>query len=224
MRIISIHMPKAGGLTFRNHLEYIYGKKNVFHDYTHCGRPDYKNAPPPPYILDKLRRTNKTTVVHGHFLMKRYANIPAAHFVCWMRDPIERLLSHYYYWLRAPDPDHPSCQKLVKEGLSVTELAELMPNMFTRRFSPLDIDDFAFVGLADADKYTESLNLFYAMFCPNKRVRTDIHENHNAIRGNGEYKFEQRRKLEKINRDDVDLYKRAIDRFNRLQNKYGNGF
>jgi hypothetical protein len=224
MRIISIHMPKAGGLTFRNHLEYIYGKKNVFYDYTHCGHPDYKNTPPPAYILKKLRRPKKTTIIHGHFLIERYTNIPGVHFVCWMRDPIERLLSHYYYWLRAPDYNHPYCLKLVEDGLSVVEFAKLMPDIFTKRFAPLDIDDFSFIGLTD--KYIDSLRLFYDMFCPSKMIKTDIHENRNFARDTDEYRLnrKQRTELEKINKQDIDLYQKAIERFELLKEKYQGGF
>ena len=224
MKMISIHMPKAGGLTFRNHLEIIYGKRNVFHDYTHCGRPDYKSTPPPNVILKHLRRPKKTAIIHGHFLMERYVHLPGLHYVCWMRNPIERLLSHYYYWLRAPDYNHPYYIELVEKGLSVVEFARLMPNMFTRRFAPLEINDFVFVGLVE--RYVESLRLFYDMFCPGKNVKLDIYENRNLARDKDEYRLEreQRLELEKINHLDMKLYRKAVKRYEMLLDKYQGGF
>lgn len=224
MKIISNHMPKSGGLSFRSHLEYIYGKKNVIHDYTPCGHPDYELEPPPPYILNRLRHPKKTTVIHGHFLMERYAHVPSVHFVCWMRNPIERLLSHYYYWLRSPDYGHSYCLELVEKGLSVVEFAKLLPNMFTKRFAPLEINDFAFIGLAE--QYNDSLKLFYSMFCPNKKPKLDIYENRNFARDTKEYRLnkEQRKELEKINKQDMILYRKAVKRFERLEREHKNGF
>lgn len=224
MKLISNHMPKSGGLTFRGHLERIYGKKNVIHDYTLIGRPDYKTTPPPGHVLAQLRRPRKTTIIHGHFSMERYAHIPGLHYVCWVRDPVERLLSHYYYWQRGPDYDHPHCLDLFEQGLSIIEFAKLMPNIFSERFAPLDIDDFAFVGIAG--KYTDSLKLFYSMFCPNKKPVADIHENRNFARDTTKYRLDDklRAELEEINSKDMELYKKALERFEFLRDKYSNGY
>jgi hypothetical protein len=216
-------MPKAGGLTFRNHLEKIYGKKTVIHDYTPCGLPDYKNELVPSHILNKLRNPKKTTVLHGHFLMERYAHLPNLNYVAWMRNPVDRLISHYYYWLRGPDPNHQYCNDLMEKGLSITDFAELMPNMFAKRFAPLNIKDFHFIGITE--QFNDSLKLFYAMYAPNKKPTFDIHNNRNFARS-GDYSLnpKQRSKIEEINSKDMKLYKQAQKRFKLLQNKYGKGF
>lgn len=216
-------MPKTGGMTFRTHLERIYGKKLVFHDYTPCGHPDYKNEPPPPYLLKILRNPKKPTIIHGHFLMRRYTHIPNLNYITWMRNPVDRLISHYYFWLRGPDPNHEYCNKLVKKGLSITAFAQLMSNMFSKRFAPLDIKDFAFIGLTE--QFNNSLKLFYAMYAPDKQPDMSIYENRNVANQSGwKLSNKKRRKIEKINSKDMKLYRQAQERFEILKDKYSKGF
>lgn len=216
-------MPKSGGMTFRTHLERIYSKKFVIHDYTPCGHPDYISEPSPPYILKKLRHPKKTTVIHGHFLMERYAHIPNLNYVCWMRNPVDRLISHYYYWLRGPDPNHEYCNKLIEKGLSITAFARLMPNMYTKRFAPLSINDFSFVGLTE--QFNDSLKLFYAMYAPDKKPDMSIYENRNVANQSGwKLNDNERLKIETINHKDMELFKLAQERFEILQDKYLKGF
>jgi hypothetical protein len=52
----------------------------------------------------------------------------------WFRDPVERLLSHYYYWQHAADMEHPNCRRLHEEGMSAAEFAAIpeLRNVFTR--------------------------------------------------------------------------------------------
>jgi len=217
-------MPKVGGLTFRSHLETIYGKRNVFHDYTPCQHPDYVSEPPHGYLLKRLRHTNKTTVIYGHFFMERYFNIPGANFICWVRNPVERVISHYYYWLKGPDPDQPACNQLIKKGLSIVDFARLIPNMFTKRFYPLKVNDFSFVGLFE--DYNDSLKLFYDMFAPEKKIVFDVHINRNYARNTSEYKLsgKMKREIEEINSEDMKLYRSGVKRYNFLVDKYRGGF
>ena len=46
--------------------------------------------------------------IHGHFLPLSYRHLARradVRFVTWLREPIDRLLSHYHYWRRAADSD-----------------------------------------------------------------------------------------------------------------------
>jgi len=42
MRIIGVHVPKAGGLSLRDHLEHIFGEDRIIYDYNHVDRPGAK--------------------------------------------------------------------------------------------------------------------------------------------------------------------------------------
>jgi hypothetical protein len=225
VKIVSCHVPKSAGFSFQKQLLHLFGKR-VFWDYNPTDRPDYIPKPPPPHLLAQLR-TNKITVIHGHFFMSKYHHIPGLQRAMWFRNPVDRLLSHYYYWLKAPDKDHPNYQKLVEGGLSVVDFAKLpeLRNIYTRFLDGESVSDLNWVGLVE--DYQDSLDLFYAMYAVNKNPRKlDIHLNKNPSKADGGYSLdtESRRVIENFNRDDMILYQVAKTKFRELKERYGNGY
>jgi hypothetical protein len=69
----------------------------------------------------------------------------------WFRDPVERLLSHYYYWQHAVDMDHPNCRKLHEEALSAAEFAAIpeLRNIYARFLDGEPIKELNWVGLVE---------------------------------------------------------------------------
>lgn len=91
--LISLHVPKCAGQSFRGLLRHWYGDRLLFH-YFHR-----QNAPPPRYILQPR------TCVHGHFNCKKGLGVDAYYpgavqFITILRDPLEIALSNYFYWKR----------------------------------------------------------------------------------------------------------------------------
>jgi hypothetical protein len=227
MKLISVHIPKTGGITFRKHLERVFGSKRVFLDYNHTDRPDYKPGPPKPYLLAQLRKTKKTTAIHGHLFLSTYHRPAGVQRCMWFRDPIERLLSHYYYWLRSPDFDHPNCQRLHEDGLSVVEFAEIpeLKNVFTRFLDGTPMHELDFIGLVE--DYQRSLKLFYAMYAPHLNpAELTEHINKNVAKDNSRYRLgdKERKRLETLNHRDMGLYAEAKSIFEKLVIRYGDGF
>lgn len=226
MKLVSVHVPKVAGLSFQKHLTHLFGKRVIW-DYNHTDRPDYKPEKPSPRLLAQLR-TNKTTVIHGHLFLSKYHHIPGLQRAMWFRDPVQRLLSHYYYWLRSPDMDHPNCQKLHERGLSVMSFAELpeLQNVFTRFLDGEPLKELNWVGLLE--DYQASIDLFYAMYA----IGQDPHElkayqNKNAGRGDKEkYSLDRitTEAIEKLNAKDMDLYALANLKFKELGKRYGEGY
>lgn len=225
MKIVSCHVPKSAGFSFQKHLLHLFGKR-VFWDYNHTDRPGYKSGPIKPHLLAELR-TKKTTVIHGHFFMYKYHAIPGLQRVMWFRDPVDRLLSHYYYWLKAPDKDHPNYMKLVEGGLSVIEFAKLpeLRNIYTRFLDGTPIDELDWIGLLE--DYQDSLDLFYAMYAVTKDPKKlDIHLNKNESRGKEGYSLDEdsRKIIETLNARDMELYKAAKDRYHLIKERFGDGY
>jgi hypothetical protein len=225
MKLVSVHVPKSAGFSFQKHLIHLFGKRAIW-DYNHTDRPDYEPEKPTPYILAQLR-TNKTTVIHGHFFLSKYHHIPGLQRAMWFRDPIERLISHYYYWQHAVDLDHPNCRELHEGGLSVVEFAQIpeLRNIYTRFLDDEPLHELNWIGLVE--DYQTSLDLFYAMYAVGRNPHEiNVHLNKNAGRQGDNYELvsTERKKIEKLNTKDMELYALAKLKFRDLVERYGDGY
>jgi hypothetical protein len=216
--VVSVHVPKTGGVSFREVLSELAEGHIVF---------DYDDRPIAPRsrlraLRERLRRVELppgTRVVHGHFLAAKYARrVPDARFVTWLRDPIERLASHYHYWQREPDPEHPTCRRLLERRLTLVEFGALpeMRNVQARFLAGVPIERFAFVGLTEA--YDEGMDLFAHLFGRGRPLEAG-RRNANPERRGERYEIPpaERTALEALHRDDLALYARARARFEALR-------
>ena len=109
--LISVHLPKTAGTSFerslRQHfgtqLERRYADKPLHH---HPLRRNLRAAR--EGLCGRHKQEASPACVHGHFLPLSYRHLARradVRFVTWLREPIDRLLSHYHYWRRAADSD-----------------------------------------------------------------------------------------------------------------------
>jgi len=106
--LISIHVPKCGGTTFRAALkEWFPDKRLHFHYFidTRSARPTRIRLRKGPFGLQRRRHI----CIHGFFNRERGAGVfdyyPGANqFITILRDPLELHLSHYFY-LRKKHPE-----------------------------------------------------------------------------------------------------------------------
>jgi hypothetical protein len=216
--IVSVHIPKTGGVTFREVLAELAAGRMV---------QDYADQPlaPRPYwrrLRDRLRHVELppgTRVVHGHFVAAKYWRAyPEARYVAWFREPIERLASHYHYWLREPDLTHPLCRRVIEEKMSLETFAALpeMRDVHVRFLGGVPVERFAFVGLTE--RFAEGMELFRRLFCPERAIAAE-RRNANPERGDAGYELAPatRRALADKNRADLALYARAQDRYEELR-------
>lgn len=144
--IISIHTPKAGGTTFGSFLEEAFGNR-FLHDT--LGWTDYPEVP------------SGTACIHGHFGADKYdQRYPNARLVTWLRDPVQRTISHYRFWLRQPDMANPHCVEMIEKQLSLVDFAamKLSRNYQARHLMGKGISSFFFVGITEL--FEESLRVF----------------------------------------------------------------
>lgn len=98
--LISIHLPKCGGSSFKAALRRWYGKKLHFHYYDE----EHKRAPSQlaSYRIRLASKVFSGYCVHGHFNKYRGFGINeyyphAKQFISFVRDPLEILISNYYF-------------------------------------------------------------------------------------------------------------------------------
>ncbi len=215
--IVSIHVPKTGGETFRDILEALTEG--------HLQR-DYGDRPLAPMtIRQRIRLATArpqlepgTRAVHGHFIATKYwRRYPEARYMAWFREPIERLASHYHYWKRKPDRKNPTCRKLIEEDLSLSGFAGLpeMRDVQARFLGEVPPERLAFVGITE--RYGESIDLFRRAFYP-AMPSTAEHVNANPERDGERYQLDPavRGEIERLNAADTKLYEAALVRFETL--------
>ena len=220
--IISIHVPKTGGESFRDILEEaVEGRL----------QRDYGDKPDAPLTWRKrleLARSRphvrkKARAVHGHFIGTKYwREYPEARYMAWLRDPVERLVSHYQYWQRKPDKSNPTCRLMIENDLSMEEFAALreMRNLQTRYLGEVPVSALAFVGITE--RYDESIELFRRAFAPDLDFTAE-RTNANPGRSGGRYEIDQdvRSAIAALNTADADLHARGQVRFEELLREYG---
>jgi hypothetical protein len=122
---------------------------------------------------------------------------------------------------------HPNCRKLHEEGLSVVEFAKIpeLRNVFARFLDGEPIKELNWIGLVE--DYQESVDLFYAMYAIGRDPRElKAHENKNPARGEDGYDLaeKERKEIEKVNTEDMELYALAKLKFKELGERYGDGY
>lgn len=201
--LISAHIPKTAGVSFRNILCKQYGS-SYFQYY-------WKITNAFGEVVDQLPAT--AGCVHGHFVASDLVNrFPNSEVVTWVRDPVDRVLSSYYYRLREPDWQHPVCRQLHEEKLDIIEYArlELVRNEMARFMGTLRPEDFDFIGITE--RFEQSLAWFCQRFnLPKHPVRRD---NCNPDHVGTRYvlKPEIRAEILRLNEADEEIYRKCLER------------
>lgn len=153
--IVSVHVPKSAGTSFRRYLEGHCSARICFNYGIIFSREQARAELVP----------RGTSLIHGHFLADAFDDLfPERRLVTWVRHPVERLVSNYHHFLRTPDMRDACCRALHEKRLSLREFAdqEWMRNETTRYLARKPVDAFEFVGVSE--RFGDSMELFCAAF------------------------------------------------------------
>ena len=210
IELISLHIPKTAGTSFRTILEEFYGRRSVV-------RFDiYKSGE--VYLKDKPIKGNslgrRTRVLHGHFsfqdLTSKVDYDPAIPVVTWLRHPIQRTLSNYYFLnkiIAERLKERPEENLMKRMGRSLMEFVaqEENQNIMSRFLEGADLEQFKFVGIQD--DFEEELVRFEKTMGWNG-VANRVH---NATNTNREdLTQEERDFILEANSKDMKLYQEAL--------------
>jgi hypothetical protein len=149
------------------------------------------------YLDDQIypKGYQEAHAILGHFRMNKYEELGWP-FVTFVRDPIERVISQYFY------------HKGLLGNIPLREFVKLFPNHMAYMIGK-DLSKLEFVGITE--KYEESVARFKKQFeikkpsKPTKRRRVNKRKK--------KVSEEDRRFIAKYNQTDIKLYKKALKRF-----------
>ncbi|HWA10678.1 MAG TPA: hypothetical protein VG838_14635 [Opitutaceae bacterium] len=172
--ILSVHIPKCGGTSFRHVLREIYGAGLWLNYGAIFSQPQARHHAVPP----------ATRCIHGHFLADAFDDlVPQPELVTWLRHPVERVVSNYFHFRRSPDLRDDCCRQLLERNLPLEAFAELdwMRNEATRYMAGKPAAAFRFIGIME--RFDESLRIFGATFgvaVPNRPPRENLNPDRTA--------------------------------------------
>jgi len=192
--LISVHVPKTGGTSFRSVLEQFYGS-GFWTDYDWEDRPSVIAGPALNGEDDEIREAlSSVRCIHGHFNVRKYLRLRDIDgidpvFITWLRDPVERALSAYYFLrnLNSTIVETPEWERLARsmslyEYFSSTSYGS---NQQARQLQALPIEDYDFIGCTEL--YDESICVFSEKYLSGEKIEAVPHKLKNQERTKKSY-------------------------------------
>jgi hypothetical protein len=219
--IISVHVPKTAGMSFAVWLESVFGSGQIVRDYgDRVINPKSEMNVDTAGFLSRHGAARQlpqgALVVHGHFWAKKYERIENAFRITFLRSPIERTISHYYFWLNTPGNGNSLHQRVLDEGMGILDFARL-PQMrgFYRNYFFRDVNMAGFDFIGDTSFFDEELGRLEALLgvagsraTVNKNPEADYSSKQEAALATGPVRDE----LAEILTDEVAFYRQHLGR------------
>ena len=234
-KFIFVHNPKAAGSSLRTSIRSIFGKENLFEDYN---RPNptrygtfvrsYKSI-----ISSFSTKKIKQKIIYGHLMPCKYCDFRLDGFhkrkdyvyLTFLRDPLQRVISLYYFFQRddiPPNPD-PIRIKILKEKMSLETFLTykgFWQNFYSKYFFGFPVEKFDFIGIAE--NYSSSIKTLNKMFKEFRDVQI-LEVNVNKEKQINQF-YEVDKTLElkfrEFNKKDYEIYEKAKAINHKLINEY----
>jgi len=219
--LISLHLPKTAGTSVRYALRARYGP-HLLEDYDalpmHMRRGRRELVAIVDGVATGRRITDDVVAIHGHFLPVKYCFALLSRplrYATWLRDPVERVLSHYHYWRRdyaGGDPAQPLRNRMIMERWSLERfcLGPEMRNLYRQYLWGFDPARFEFIGITE--RYEEDFKKFTRRYLEGDGTASI--ELPNPQRGGDRYAIDPalRSRIAQHHAADVALYAWAVAR------------
>ena len=216
--IISVHIRKCAGTSFRSALKDQFNNRLLLDYGDEIGSSHPSSVAKRQQSLKRLEQvaesiTDDFDIVHGHFYRKKYDCLPGQHhYISFMRDPVERVLSNYYYLKRNKDRQNPDAIIVNQLGYSLMEFAAHPDNqnLQSQFLQTNSLNEFSFVGTVE--NYSVSIDKLNKMF--DLRIAFDTQQNVNSNSSN-QYEIDSKTlaHIRKYNQEDIRLYEIACEKF-----------
>lgn len=215
IELLSVHIPKTAGTSFRKTLKEVYGEKAVIRvDLP----PKSQVDPEDPFLPLNKRLKSDVRVLHGHYNAARikefYPGIPAdVRMITWVRDPVNRVISNYYYLRqrireeidKSPTLNIGITNRMVKTLMEYA-IQDVARDRMSKFLAGTAVEDFIFVGVQE--HYTEDLRYLAKLL--EWKSFTEYH--HNVTEDKySEISDEIKAEIRALNQADWELYRHALE-------------
>ncbi len=212
IELISIHIAKTGGRSFYEILKQQYGDSldPRYKRVHYFPRKNYHNK-----LINRIPENTK--VLHGHLFFEHVKEIYERFnpkIITWFRDPVERVISNYYYLMGRlrEDDQHPQFKK--KDFTLVEYAQDSLKNKMSRYLNGIDLEELFFFGfLENFDDGIIMLSDKLGWKYPIEEVH--INESKESVNYSdiatqrSDINEEIREIIKELNQEDIELYKRA---------------
>lgn len=158
--LVSVHLPKTAGTSFARTLRDYYGS-GLLEDYTMLPMQQPRGVRELRALVAGLTAAKSppagVQAIHGHFLPVKYRLAlrgRQVRWITWLRDPVQRLLSHYHFWIRdyaGDDPAQPLRNRVLAERWSLERfcLGPELRNLYRQYLWGFDPARFAYIGITE---------------------------------------------------------------------------
>jgi hypothetical protein len=209
--LIFVHVPKAGGSSTLRALETAYGSAfRRDYDDNPADLRSQRNVDFDGYLQRRERLPDGVACVHGHFHPGKFDPDDGIVLATMLREPVDNLISIYWFWRALPRCDDPLHDRFLDEGLSVEQIAKLPALrrlMCETYFGGFDMRRFDLIGRHD--RRAAAIDLLSAQI--GMPLDASLHENVTPPsdgRRDMAADASLRQRLEDLLADDVRFYER----------------
>jgi SAM-dependent methyltransferase len=204
-RIVSVHFPKAAGSSLYTQFSTLLGDELAL-EWTHDPLTPLGSE---PGVFPSGKR-----IVHGHFRAQRYASVDA-YWVTFLREPIDNLISIYFFWKSLAMPGHELHARFLEEQPSIADFA-LFPGIqrlsSETYFGGFDMNRFDFIGFHET-RNDDIRRLGQAINLPLDASHYVNKTNSSSEKDEALMDAALRRRLGDLLSDDLKFYDRMRDQF-----------
>jgi hypothetical protein len=230
MPLIFVHIPKAAGTSLKNAIVEKAGASAVVFKYD---KPmaDGRATRRLKCLAAALRgEAPQAPITFGHFLVGKFcrptpggfAPRPGLRYATFLREPLQRAVSHYHFWKRTHLGGHRVWERFTRENWSLERFLlgrehQDFQSQFLWGFS---LDSFDFVGIAE--HYEESVALLYQVFpdLAGLAIRAENANPEKRIGGGYAVDPTLAEEFRRRNARDYVLYEEALARFEAMRQRF----
>jgi hypothetical protein len=203
--LLSMHIPKTAGLAFREILYRQYGPTRVLA--INQGALRRKGQALPPHYRKRHR------AIHGHlpYTYLEPLHGPETKVITWLRDPVDRVVSNYYYNITHELPKRQR-ENPKHEGMSLEEFVERpkRQNVMSRFLKGIALEELDFFGFQeDFAAGLEQLARQMGWVLTDQDRTRRVNDNRKVKAKYPTPSPEVLRRIRQLNQADIELYERA---------------